>query len=150
MSYLGNIVSPTNPKTDNIAGQALTEQLNNLVVITFHNLFHNIDTDSLSEVSPKVKQYNKTISWFIADTSNEYGITLSYTSLLAEDVLLCAQTFNITNKNAVANTDSQNSLGISTVVNTQNKRGESHPTEQPVETTTRQQKEIKRLCEVAD
>ena len=33
---------------------------------------------------------------------------------------------------------------------TQNNRAESHPTEQPVETTTRQQREIERLYKVAD
>ena len=35
-------------------------------------------------------------------------------------------------------------------MNTQENRAESHPTEQPVETTTTQQVEIERLCEVAD
>ena len=149
-SYLGNVVSLTNPKRDNIGEQVLTEQLNGLVLTTFHNLFQHINTDSLSEVSPKVKQYNKTISRFIADTSNRNGIILSYTSLLVEDVTLWALTFNIITKNAVANTNNQNSLGISTVVNTQDNRAELHPTEQPVETTTRQQREIERLCKVAD
>ena len=38
---------------------------------------------------------------------------------------------------------------INTHVNTQDNRAESNPTEQPVE-TTRQQREIERLCEVAD
>ena len=97
-SYLGNVVSLTNPKTDNVAEQVLTEELDGLVVTTFCNLFQQVNTDSLSEVSPKVKQYNKTISRFIADTSNRYGITLSCTSLLADDVLLWAQTFNETTK----------------------------------------------------
>ena len=69
-----------------------------------------------------------------------YGITLSYTSLLADDVLLWAQMFNVTSENAVANVNSQNSLEISTVVNTQDNRAESHPTEQPIETTARQQR----------
>ena len=53
--YLGSIVNITNPKTDNIAEQVLTEQINGLVVTTFHNLFQNVNTDSLSEISPKVK-----------------------------------------------------------------------------------------------
>ena len=81
----------------------------------------------------------------IADTINRYGIKLSYTSSLVEDVPLWAHTFNVTTKNAVANANSQNSLGISTAVNTQDNRAESCPTEQTVETTTRQQWEIERL-----
>ena len=123
-------------KTDNIAEWVLTEQLNGLVVTTFCNLFQHVNTESLSEVSPKVKQYNETISRFIIDTSNRCGITLLYTSLLVEDILPWAQTLNVTNKNAVANANSQNSLGISSVVNTQDNGAESCPTEQPVETTT--------------
>ena len=98
-SYLGNIVNLTNPKTDNITEQVLTEQLNDLSVTIFCNLFQNVNTDSLSEVSPKVKQYKKTISRFIADTSKRYGITLSYMSLLVEDIPpLWAQTFNVITK----------------------------------------------------
>ena len=87
---------------------------------------------------------------FIADTSNRYGITLSYTSLLAEDALLWGQTFNVTTKNAVANANSQASLAVSTVVNIQDNAAEPCPTEQSVETTNRQQKEIERLCDIAD
>ena len=68
--YLGNVVSPTNPKTNNIAEQVLTEQLEDLVITTFHILFQHCKTDSLSEDSPKVKQHNKTISRCIADISN--------------------------------------------------------------------------------
>ena len=67
--YLGNIINPTNPKT-NIAEQVLTEKLNGLVLTTFCNLFQHVNKDSLSEVSSKVKQYNETISRFIADTSS--------------------------------------------------------------------------------
>ena len=100
-SYLGNVLVWQTQKTDNIAEQALTEQLNGLVITTFCNLLQHINTDSLSEVSPKAKQYNETISSFIADTSNRYGLTLSYTSLFVEDVSLWAQTFNITTKNAI-------------------------------------------------
>ena len=55
VSYLGNIVSPTNPKTDNLAEQVLPEKLNDRLVTTFCNLFQHVNTDSLSEVSPKVK-----------------------------------------------------------------------------------------------
>ena len=129
VSYLGNVVSLTKPKRDDIAEQILTEQFNGLVVTIFHNLFQYINSDSLSEVSPKVKQYNKATSRFIVDTSNRYGITLSYTSLLLEDVPLWAQTFNVTTKNDVANPNSPNSLGISTLVNTQDNRAESYTTE---------------------
>ena len=71
-------------------------------------------------------------------------------SLLAGDVPLWVQSFNVTTKYTVANANSQNSLGISTVVNTQDNTAEPHPTEQPVETTNRQQSEIERLCDVAD
>ena len=58
----------------------------------------NVNPNSLSEVSPKVKQYNEIISIFITDTSNKYGMALSYTSLATEDVPLWTQTFNITAK----------------------------------------------------
>ena len=86
-SYLGNIVHQANSTNkDNIAEQLLTEKLNNLIVNTFHDIFQNVNPNSLSEVSPKVKQYNEIISRFIMDTSTRYGIMLSYTSLVTEDV----------------------------------------------------------------
>ena len=50
----------------------------------------------------KLKQYNEIISRFITDTSNRYGIMLSYTSFTTEDVPLWTQTFNIATKNTNA------------------------------------------------
>ena len=97
-AYLDNIVNLTSPKTDNRAEQVLTEQLIGLVVTILYNLFQHVNTDRHSEVSPKVKQYNESISRFIADTSNRYGLPLLQMSLHVEDVPLWQQTFNVTTK----------------------------------------------------
>ena len=80
-SYLGNVVNPPNPTNrDNVAEQSLTEKLNDLIVTIFHGISEKVYPDSLHEVLPKVKQYKEIISRFITDTSNKYGVTLSYTS----------------------------------------------------------------------
>ena len=57
-SYLGNAVNTGNSTNrKNIAEQLLTEKLNDLIVTTFHEIFQKVNSDSHSEVSPQVKQY---------------------------------------------------------------------------------------------
>ena len=52
--YLGNIANLTNSTNrDNAAEQLLTEKLNDLIVTTSHDIFSNVNPDSLSEVSLK-------------------------------------------------------------------------------------------------
>ena len=86
-SHLDNIFHLANSRNiDNIAEQLLTDKSNDLIVTTFHNIFQMVNPNRCSEVSPKDKIYNEIISRFITNTSNRYGIMLSYTSLVTEDV----------------------------------------------------------------
>ena len=65
-SYFGNTVHLANSTNrDNIAELLLTEKLKDIMVTTFCDIFQNVNPNSLSKVSPKVKQYNEIISRFI-------------------------------------------------------------------------------------
>ena len=98
----------------------------------------------------KLKQYNEIISRFIIDTSNRYGIILSYTSLVIEYVPLWTQTFNVTTKNINAKTSPQNDQQNNTEFSNRNINGDRPETQHINQPVNQQQVEIDRLCDVAD
>ena len=76
---------------------------------------------------------------FITNTSNKYGITLSYTSLATEYVPLWAQTFNVIAKDTSTKTSIQNGQENNTEVTDRNMQGgrpQTLPTYEPLAVET--------------
>ena len=71
----------------------LNKKLNEKIYTTFKATFSNVNLESVSEISPKVHEYNGEIAKCIQNINVKYGILLEFTVLEIPEVSHWVETF---------------------------------------------------------